>query len=129
VLPIAMQVSIRRTKMFGTKLGTGDEGCHIKIVKSPAEIMNKPSSAASQRYSGQWSRSARIMVKKGLVSSAEIQKRRSTAVLQSTACEMFCVSFGSAMRPRIAFAGCPIAHGRMFSMFSRIRYSPLRAQP
>src|SRR6266567_4528223 len=38
-----------------------------------------------------------------LVRSTTIQKRRSTAALQSTACEMFCVSFGSAMRPRIAF--------------------------
>src|SRR5262249_40568848 len=41
--------------------GTGESGYQSRMVKRLAEIMKSPSSAASQRYSGQWSRSARIM--------------------------------------------------------------------
>jgi hypothetical protein len=61
VPPIAIPVSMRRTKGSGIRLRTGDDGCQSNIVKSEADIMNKPSSAASQKYSGQCSLSARNM--------------------------------------------------------------------
>src|SRR5437870_13811942 len=61
VLPIAMPVSIRRTVSLGIMFGIGEFGCQSRIVMSPAELIKRPSSAASQRYSGQWSRRVRII--------------------------------------------------------------------
>src|SRR5207249_11405627 len=61
VPPIAIPVSMRRTKGSGIRLRTGDDGCQSNSVKSEADIMNKPSSAASQKYSGQCSFSERNM--------------------------------------------------------------------
>src|SRR5436190_5419546 len=61
VPPIAIPVSMRRTNGSGIRLRTGDDGCQSNIVKSEADTMNKPSSAASQKYSGQCSFSERNM--------------------------------------------------------------------
>src|SRR5215813_3650035 len=66
VVPIASPIRTRRKKAFGIACRTGDEGCSRSTTKRQAEIMNRPSSAASIRYSGQCRFQAGFMVSRPL---------------------------------------------------------------
>src|SRR5262245_29961848 len=53
VAAMASPVRARRRKGSGNRVRTGDAGCSRSTVKTQAEIMKTPSSAASIAYSGQ----------------------------------------------------------------------------
>src|SRR5436309_2802350 len=54
VAPITTPIKARRRNGSGMDARTGEAGCSSRALKSTAETMNRPSSAPSIRYSGQW---------------------------------------------------------------------------
>src|SRR5215472_11493116 len=66
--PIAIPISNRRTASLARKRWIGEAGCHNRVATAHAENRYRPDSAASIKYSGQWSRkpcaalSARLLV-------------------------------------------------------------------
>src|SRR5258708_33969789 len=59
VAPMANPIKVRRRKAPGSATWTGDPGYSSRLGKKQAEAMNVARPMASNRYSGQWVRSAR----------------------------------------------------------------------
>jgi hypothetical protein len=79
VIPIATPMSVRRKKDSGRAATTGEPGCSRRMVKALAEIMKSARRHASQRYSGQWDRMTRSMVRHLSTPAGKAYKAREVA--------------------------------------------------
>ena len=79
VSPIAAPVRTRRKKTEGILSGTGEEGSQKSTVNTHADIIKRPSSAASMLNSGDRTTTRRIRADKASVEAQAVLSRRSAS--------------------------------------------------